>query len=322
MNEPPVASVAEASQSNPLKEAASSAISRAPESADAESATHAAPHAAEDTEKTVAEAVSSVEPVAQHVELHNDQSVSQEDEDWFFAEDEPQSAAVGEPAASAVASSSSEPVNEPVASRDNVFEATVSEPVAVSPSREETDFVEEEPTAPVASRDSQLIEPPAVHVTPEPLLVDGFLQRIRSAVRSYEPGDRSRVYIPSAGRDDRRGCLSLRASSGGGIWSAVLRRHGCHALLSIAIGRRRRAFIPASSSEREQLAHIPFLNPPPDDHKEAEKATDNGVAQFAVDAVVQRILEQIEPRLHDLLSQNLKPLIENLVHTEIQKHDH
>jgi hypothetical protein len=42
----------------------------------------------------------------------------------------------------------------------------------------------------------------------------------------------------------------------------------------------------------------------------------------AVDAVVQRVLEKLEPQLHDLLSKGvLKPLIENMLQQELHKND-
>jgi hypothetical protein len=39
-----------------------------------------------------------------------------------------------------------------------------------------------------------------------------------------------------------------------------------------------------------------------------------------VNAVVQKVLEKLEPQLHDLLSQGvLKPLVENLLQNELAK---
>jgi CheY-like chemotaxis protein len=69
----------------------------------------------------------------------------------------------------------------------------------------------------------------------------------------------------------------------------------------------------APPPNREALAGIPFLMPPP-----AAAPLDSS----AVDAVVQRVLEKLEPQLHDLLSKGvLKPLIENLLHQELDKKD-
>ncbi|MGB0036939.1 MAG: response regulator [Candidatus Acidiferrales bacterium] len=64
----------------------------------------------------------------------------------------------------------------------------------------------------------------------------------------------------------------------------------------------------APPPNREALADIPFLMPP------AAASFDSG----AVDAVVQKVLERLEPQLHDLLSKGvLKPLIENLLQQEL-----
>ena len=46
------------------------------------------------------------------------------------------------------------------------------------------------------------------------------------------------------------------------------------------------------------------------------------VDEGQVDAVVQRVLERLEPQLHDLLSKGLlKPLIENMLQAELSKKD-
>ena len=44
--------------------------------------------------------------------------------------------------------------------------------------------------------------------------------------------------------------------------------------------------------------------------------------QSTVDEVVRRVLERLEPQIHDLLSQGvLKPLVENLLQNELAKKD-
>jgi CheY-like chemotaxis protein len=69
----------------------------------------------------------------------------------------------------------------------------------------------------------------------------------------------------------------------------------------------------APPPNREALADIPFLLPPP-----PPPPFDSS----AVDAVVQRVLEKLEPQLHDLLSKGvLKPLIENMLQQELHKND-
>lgn len=79
--------------------------------------------------------------------------------------------------------------------------------------------------------------------------------------------------------------------------------------------------IPTSAPQtREDLAGIPFLAPPqPAAHgTNGSSATDDKT----IDSVVQRVLERLEPQLHDLLSKGvLKPLIENLLQQELEKKD-
>ena len=73
---------------------------------------------------------------------------------------------------------------------------------------------------------------------------------------------------------------------------------------------------------REALAGIPFLMPPPaaPSHQPVEthaQADDD----HAVDEVVRKVLEKLQPHLQELFSQGVKPLVENLVHSELSKKD-
>ena len=40
-----------------------------------------------------------------------------------------------------------------------------------------------------------------------------------------------------------------------------------------------------------------------------------------IDAIVQRVVEKLGPQLQELLSQNMKPLVENLIQNELAKKD-
>jgi CheY-like chemotaxis protein len=70
---------------------------------------------------------------------------------------------------------------------------------------------------------------------------------------------------------------------------------------------------------REALADIPFLMPPPP--SPFERKSDNSATDpVQVDAVVAKVMEKLEPQLHQLLSQGLlKPLVENLLQQELEK---
>jgi CheY-like chemotaxis protein len=72
---------------------------------------------------------------------------------------------------------------------------------------------------------------------------------------------------------------------------------------------------------REALSEIPFLMPQP----EREPATaESGTASSstAVDEVVRRVLEKLQPQLHELLSQGVKPLVENMLQNELKAELH
>lgn len=71
---------------------------------------------------------------------------------------------------------------------------------------------------------------------------------------------------------------------------------------------------------REALSDIPFLMPPPPGASadSAEPGT-AGASSDTVDAVVRKVLEKLQPQLHELLSQGVKPLVENLIQNELHK---
>jgi CheY-like chemotaxis protein len=72
---------------------------------------------------------------------------------------------------------------------------------------------------------------------------------------------------------------------------------------------------------REALSQIPFLMP----HTEREPVTSEGVNasnSAAVDEVVRRVLEKLQPQLHELLAQGVKPLIENMLQNELKGEFH
>jgi hypothetical protein len=73
----------------------------------------------------------------------------------------------------------------------------------------------------------------------------------------------------------------------------------------------------APPASREELSDIPFLVPPPPTQI---NSTDNGVNAATVDAIVRKVLEQIESQIHGILSPDtLKPLVENLLENELVK---
>jgi len=153
-------------------------------------------------------------------------------------------------------------------------------------------------------REPALEVPPPAHVTPEPLLV------------TEEPAGRSEY--------------GMRSEHSAPAESFAPPPPPPDPLMETPAEPRNSSFFAPSPAEpefpgfgeriptgpppnREALAQIPFLSPPP--------SADSGkVDEGQVDAVVQRVIERLEPQLHDLLSKGLlKPLIENMLHDELSK---
>lgn len=165
-------------------------------------------------------------------------------------------------------------------------------------------------------RDPDLVVPPAVRVTPEPLLVDeepeatsnygdyGESEEEVSAAHTFEVA----VSPELAAEDTPTEEASLpEPSLESGAESAV--EHGDERVPT------------GPPPNRHALAEIPFLNPPEDFDPDVPAAPQSpAVDASTVDAVVQKLLERLQPQLHDLLSQGvLKPLVENLLQQEASK---
>ncbi|HEY6904273.1 MAG TPA: response regulator [Candidatus Acidoferrales bacterium] len=166
-----------------------------------------------------------------------------------------------------------------------------------------------ESTSPVFFRDPALVEPPAVHVTPEPLLVD------EEPRQSPEYGSHAEDLPPT------HSFLVPEVNPAVAEESAAQeaeKRHDVPAPL-LTDGADVDERIPTSHPpNREALADIPFLVPPPGFRPDAPP--EPAVASDTVDAVVQKVLEKLEPQLHELLSQGvLKPLVESLLQGELAK---
>jgi CheY-like chemotaxis protein len=72
---------------------------------------------------------------------------------------------------------------------------------------------------------------------------------------------------------------------------------------------------------REALSQIPFLMPNPEREPVISDGT-NAANSAAVDEVVRRVLEKLQPQLHELLSQGVKPLVENMLQHELKTELH
>ena len=284
-------------------------------------------------------------PMAPAIQL-GAQPPSVEPEEWFFADEPPEAeaSAIAEAGVQELPKSGPTGVNqehdwlsESGPSRDEQpavgFETTIAEDLPVPSVEADSELVEDKAgeQSPV-STDPALITPAAVRVTPEPLLVDesasghlsygaqeqevppaySFLPKEEESshsepTASHEPfAEGSTPQQPSDSADQREGRLEFSESE---------------------FDERVPTSVPAN---REALAGIPFLNPPPDFHeredeeeeRESVTSSSSGLTTdpVGVDALAQKILDKIEPQLRGLLSENLlKPLIETLVQSELQK---
>jgi CheY-like chemotaxis protein len=191
----------------------------------------------------------------------------------------------------------------------------VSEPVAVAPSEPDRG-IELDPVetgSSFAPRDPALVESPAVRVTPEPLLVDSEESHGPSEYgsRPQEIPPLHSFFAPASGDPVVEESVAAESSSTAQAPAPLAEFEPSS---SDANGRMPTGLPP----NREALAEIPFLMPPPDFNQQTpESATAN---PETVDEVVRKVLARLEPQIHDLLSQGvLKPLIENLLQSELAK---
>ena len=70
---------------------------------------------------------------------------------------------------------------------------------------------------------------------------------------------------------------------------------------------------------REALSEIPFLMPPVLPPQNSEQPARRANDAEAVDDMVRKVMEKLGPHLQELLSQGVKPLVENLLQNELQK---
>jgi CheY-like chemotaxis protein len=231
----------------------------------------------------------------------------------------------------------SEPMPEPVASTAPV--APVREQLHEQPSAAETPEVSSRlghrtsfetksdaellsiPADSTPSRkDPALVEPAPAHVTPEPLL----LRDEQPAPSSYEDREEQTVPLqsfPLPGESEPvngEPVTDLVATSHDDtpVFAAAHEDSAADESTPAHFGER----IPtAPPPNREALAGIPFLIPSAAtlEHVDSPEAP---ASQANIDEVVQRVLERLEPQLHELLSKNLlKPLVENMLQQELTK---
>jgi CheY-like chemotaxis protein len=178
----------------------------------------------------------------------------------------------------------------------------------------EHDGDDSEPTL----RDPMLVESPAVHVEPEPLLVNeeevpvrgggyGSPREALTPLHSFfSPAGETAVEEPLA--SEKAPQSEFPAIEPAAVETAPEFE-----------GR-----IPTvPPPNREAISSIPFLNPPDASAEESHAGAAPSASTSEdgkVDELVRKVLERLEPQLHQLLSQKvLKPLVENMIHGEVEK---
>lgn len=254
-----------------------------------------------DAVEAVREAVHSVVQDSAHEEGHVDAS-DKIQEDIHEPAHEP----APESVASAAPSAAPELIRDPVDTGYSRKDPALEEPAAAHVTPEPLLVKDESADAGYSRKDPALEEPPAAHVKAEPLLVKDELPIFSEYRKRSMDTAPMHTFLPPASQEQ----FIENASSNGE--TSFFEPAPQEAEAPEYTER-----IPtAPPPNREALAEIPFLMPP-------AAAMDSGkVNQDTVDAVVARVLEKLEPQLHDLLSKGvLKPLIENMLQGELAKKD-
>jgi CheY-like chemotaxis protein len=179
--------------------------------------------------------------------------------------------------------------------------------------------------AQVSLRDPGLVTSPAVHVTPEPLLIDNDEESHVPSEYNSRPAQTSPLhsfFAPASGDPVVADSAEAEQSSTAREEMTVpsFEPPAMEQVNGASNGDESERIPTGPPPNREALASIPFLTPPPDFRVSAPESAASSSA--ATDEVVRRVLERLEPQLHHLLSQGvLKPLIENLLQNELAKKD-
>lgn len=245
---------------------------------------------------TPVEQAAPAQGVVKATELTPVEAPEPEEEEPFFAED---------------ANAEALPL-EPVQSKPTFLEPALESagPVAVGKIASDPEFINEPEDSRPVSKDPALVEPPAVRVRPEPLLVD---ETPVADASSYDE-HAAETEPPFAFADEQEPASAVSVSSEAENVPEPVAEEAAEPVIDERIPT---GPIPS----REILATIPFLSPPPEVLAVAAKENNIEPADDKdMDAMVRKVLEKLEPRLHDLLSQGvLKPIVENILQDETAK---
>jgi hypothetical protein len=245
----------------------------------------------------------------------------------------------------AEAHAKTEVIDEPALdAADNALEEAAPEPAASILAETSTELVSETADEPTLAKDPNLVEPPAVHVTPEPLLIDesprgslaytareqeiaplySFLSSAPPTPAQSDVSEESVTPQASSDQPIAEQAASERATGEEALADGFATEQGIEApsrALEFSASEFEKSARVTPVPIREALAHIPFLNPPAEFHQtEFGSPNDDTDKSATVDAIAQKVLEKLEPQIRELLSQNaLKPLIESLLKNELEK---
>jgi CheY-like chemotaxis protein len=174
-----------------------------------------------------------------------------------------------------------------------------------------------------ALRDPALVVSPAVHVTPEPLLVE---EEAGAPAQYGKPAEETAplhsFLAPTPEVPEAESSAAEDPSEPSATEFFVQAEAGPSAESPADEANGRVPTMPPPN--REALADIPFLTPPPSflaGMNGGRPQQESSAADPAtVDMVVQKVLDRLQPQLQELLSQGLlKPLVENLLQNELDK---
>ena len=244
-----------------------------------------------------------------------------------------------------VSEAASERMPEPVVStalvapvREEAHEQVHQEPVAAQTAEVPPHFSEHRSfetksdaeiiTTPVDSapshKDPALEMPPAAHVTAEPLLVRDE-QLADSSYKDHHEHTASLQSFPLPGEPEPMNgepaadaVVASQEEAPAPIFAAASEESAADESEHVDFSERIPTVPPPN---REALAGIPFLMPSAAALEEVN-SPQASAPQPNVDELVQKVLERLEPQLHELLSKNLlKPLVENMLQAELAKKD-
>jgi CheY-like chemotaxis protein len=192
-------------------------------------------------------------------------------------------------------------------------------------SRETSSSREEPAAAPVANsapaQSNDLVVAPAdvehhdddasSHPSPEPLLVDEEHSEPSLCLPSSEPAQH---ILPASVEQQNRQPDALLEHLEPSVFEPAAQ--------TSAVDEFSERIPTLPPPNREALAGIPFLMPPPASPSHESIATEPEPNDaHTIDEVVRKVLEKLQPHLQELFSQGVKPLVENLVHSELSKKD-